>query len=383
MSRNKNFVGIGIPCLLVGGTEIQTLNLAKALVEQDFHVKLICYFEFDPIMVAKFETLGVEVILLRWQRSIGPGQFIKALAKFIRKENFDIFHVQYVAPGALPILAARLAGTKRIIATVHQPYTVSHGRFARLILRTAAKLCNTFLSVSKSTEESWFGSHHVFSLSTDYKQVPKHCTIYNSLDTQAIDLKLNSLPVQQSDPQQISIGTVCRLNYVKGLDTLILAYDLLRSKGIEHTSLSIYGEGEDGPRLQQLVEDLGLGNRVQFYGKLAPDEVITATANFDIVVVPSRFEAFGLYAAEAMAIGKAVIGSDTYGLSEVITDQKTGLLFEVENAEELAGKLELLVLNPTLRNELGKAASQSIKDRFDFEDYKKKQGKLYGLLANS
>ncbi|MDR7130544.1 glycosyltransferase involved in cell wall biosynthesis [Algoriphagus sp. 4150] len=380
---SKKLVGIGIPCLLVGGTEIQTLNLVKALVLENYRVDLICYFEFDPVMVREFEEVGAGVTLLKWPRSLGAVQFIRDLTTIIRTLNPVIFHVQYVAPGALPIVAARFAGVKNILATVHQPKTASHGRFAGMILRSAASLCTSFLSVSKSTEQSWFGSSHVFSTEEHYKKVPAHCTIYNSLDTRAIDLQVSQLsPVKPTD-EIIRIGTVCRLNYVKGVDTLIEAFHLLGQKENKRIQLLIYGEGEDEPRLKKMVSDLGLDEAVHFSGKLAPGEVLPATAKMDIVVVPSRFEAFGLYAAEAMCIGKPVVAADTFGLAEVITDQLTGLLFPVENAAKLAEKLERLIQDAPLRDRLGLAARESIKSRFDFSDYKKKVGKLYGLLSDS
>ncbi|WP_192349197.1 glycosyltransferase [Algoriphagus sp. Y33] len=380
---SKKVVGIGIPCLLVGGTEIQTLSLVKALVFETYLVDVICYFEFDPVMVKQFEETGARVTLLQWSRSMGAVQFIRCLVNVISTLNPIIFHVQYMAPGALPIVAARLAGVKKVIATVHQPKTASHGRFSGFILRSASKLCTSFLSVSKSTEESWFGSSHEFSLEKNYQKVFRHCTIYNSLDTAAIDLEVSQLSSMQSTDEVIRIGTVCRLNYVKGVDTLIEAFYILWKKDSEGIQLLIYGEGDDELRLKKMVADLGIGRAVLFYGKLAPSEVLPATAQMNIVVVPSRFEAFGLYAAEAMCIGKPVVASDTFGLAEVITDQETGLLFPVENTTELAEKLRSLIKDPSLRARLGQAARKSIKVRFDYTDYKKKVAKLYDLLCNS
>ena len=78
-------------------------------------------------MVEEFQTTGADVILLDMNRNSGSWAVIKRLRKEIRQINPDVVHVQYMAPGALPIIAARLAGVKRVFATVHQPYTNSHG----------------------------------------------------------------------------------------------------------------------------------------------------------------------------------------------------------------------------------------------------------------
>ncbi|WP_339868315.1 glycosyltransferase family 4 protein [uncultured Algoriphagus sp.] len=382
MSNKAVNVGVGIPCLLVGGTEIQTLNLVRSLILDDYHVNVICYFEYDPLMVIQFENLGATVTLLKWDRAIGTFSFIRSLAAKLREYNFDLFHVQYVAPGALPIVSARLAKIKKVLATVHQPKTASHGRFSGLILNVASFACTTFLSVSLSTEKSWFGDSHLFSLKKSYTEAPKHCTIYNSLDTEQIDFQLSQLQVA-SPSKKIRIGTVCRLNYVKGVDVLIHAFSLLRKESSEAMELLIYGEGEDENRLRNLVQELALTEDVQFLGKLPPLEVVTITSNLDIVVVPSRFEAFGLYAAEAMYVGKPVIASDSFGLAEVITHGETGLLFPVGNAQLLMENMLLLVQDSDLRMKLARAAKESIKSRFDFEDYHKSIGKLYSLMSNS
>lgn len=53
-----------IPCLLTGGTEIQTLNLVQALVGGRHEVTTVCYFEFSPEMVQRYEQAGSKVKLL-------------------------------------------------------------------------------------------------------------------------------------------------------------------------------------------------------------------------------------------------------------------------------------------------------------------------------
>ncbi|UZD23047.1 glycosyltransferase family 4 protein [Algoriphagus halophytocola] len=380
MSSKVKIVGIGIPCLLVGGTEIQTLNLVKALVLEEYQVTVICYFEHDAYIVDEFRKIGAKIVLLEWDRAIGAISFIHKLASELKKFSFDIFHVQYVAPGALPIVAAKFAGVGKILATVHQPKTESHGKFAGLILKTASVVCDVFLSVSKSTEKSWFGSSHVFNNNIAYKKLPKHCTIYNTLDTKYIDSRLKDLSTLYGDEKSYRIGTVCRLDYVKGVDILINAFSIVKKDEKSSLKLLIYGEGRDEGRLRKLVTSLGLDESVVFCGKLLPADVISETAHLDIVVVPSRFEAFGLYAAEAMYMKKPVIASDAFGLAEVITHGKTGLLFPIGDTATLADQIKLLLCNPRLRVSLAEEGRNSIKSRFDFEHYQNSIAGLYRLM---
>ena len=118
---------IAIPCLLLGGTEYQTLTLVKALKQSGYDVTVLCYFEHDPRMITYMRNEKVEVILMSPQgtRPNGILATIKALFRGIRKAlkscSPDVVHAQYLAPGALPILIFKLLGIKKIITTAHVP----------------------------------------------------------------------------------------------------------------------------------------------------------------------------------------------------------------------------------------------------------------------
>lgn len=89
------------------------------------------------------------------------------------------------------------------------------------------------------------------------------------------------------------------------------------------------------PRCRQLVQELGLSQRVHFLGYRADAAACLDAA--DVVVLPSLWESFGLSALEAMARGVPVLASNVEGLSQVVGHPD--LLFETDNADELAKKL--------------------------------------------
>ena len=101
----------------------------------------------------------------------------------------------------------------------------------------------------------------------------------------------------------------------------------------------------------------------------------------DVVVVPSRFEGFGLTAAEAMACGKPVVASDVGGLPEVLgTEGSAGILFPAGDAERLAELLLGLAESPARRLELGKCARLRVEERFSFTQYQRRTQSLYSEL---
>lgn len=419
-------VMIAIPCLLHGGTEIQSLNLVRVLAEAGHAVVILCYFEHDQEMVNEFFKTGCKVELMKLQRGIRPWKLVVLLYKKYKEFNPDVVHVQYMAPGALPILAARLAGVKKILATVHQPYTASHGMFAKLMLWFSANLCTRFITVSQNAEISWFGNGQLFNENKSLKTQPRHFTIYNAVDVECIQDIQRRTDLQKEKHKsgipsgQFVIGAVSRLRHEKGIDTLISAFAQVLKK-IPNVHLLIVGTGPDETKLKELVvtgyglrvsergtmdeEQLnrlrvtgyGLGvlgsefrvsssgaehgTHITFFGEADWKTAMQQMALMDVIVVPSRFEGFGLTAAEAMAMGKAVAATEVFGLSEVVTDEETGLLFPLEEIEALADCLSRLISDPVLRSTLGANGKLKAENLFDISVFSGKTTRLYEMLS--
>jgi glycosyltransferase involved in cell wall biosynthesis len=361
---------------------MQTLALVSVLKSLDFAIDLICYFEYEAAVVEEFQKKGARVTLLKMKRSSNSLAFIKRLRQIILMSNPDFVHVQYMAPGALPIIAARLAGVKKVFATVHQPYTTCHGRFARLILRSASLLTTRFIAVSQNAEKSWFKTSNLFDDDKPLKVQSKHFTIYNSVDTQRIQKIVNStisadLRKELNITQDILlVGTVSRLRHEKGIDLLIESFSLIIKEGFK-AQLLIVGSGQDEAMLRDLALKFGISNDVTFTGAAYWAKAMKYISIMDIVVVPSLFEGFGLTAAEAMAAGKPVVASDTSGLKEVVVDNETGILFPVNDPQALKTSLEKLIRDPGLRERMGNRGRKRAIANFGLEFYKKKINTLY------
>jgi glycosyltransferase involved in cell wall biosynthesis len=325
-------VTIGIPCLLPGGTEFQTLQLVRVLRAAGHEVSVCCYFEHDPAMVAAFER----VELLGLERSISPVRLVGVLRRALAKS--DVIHVQYMAPGFLAVLAAKLSGARRVFATVHQPAT-PYGRKARLLLRLAARMCDRFICVSEAVAKSWGVAAVV---------------IHNAVDIARIDAIA---------PEQVAaIGAVARLRHEKGIDVLLDAMPGER--------LLIVGDGPD----RAVLEKRG-GANVVWAGQQPWERAMALMKGMEIVVAPSRFEGFGLTAAEAMAAGKAVVASDVDGLREVVGD--AGVLVPAGDAAALAAAVKRLLANPAERNAFGGKARERAERLFAPELFRRKILELY------
>ncbi len=164
---------------------------------------------------------------------------------------------------------------------------------------------------------------------------------------------------------------VGRLERRKGIDVLLsaIATLLARHDGIH---CDIVGDDKviwDRDRtFREVFADWpiarGCEERVHFHGKVPPQDLCGFLARADIVVVPSRFESFGLTVIEGFAFGKAVVAARAGGMAEIVDDGNTGLLTEPGDIEALAETLDRLIADRELRARLGCAARSEYERRF-------------------
>jgi D-inositol-3-phosphate glycosyltransferase len=115
-------------------------------------------------------------------------------------------------------------------------------------------------------------------------------------------------------------------------------------------------EQREFERLEQLRDELGIGELVTFLGAKSQDTLVYYYSAAEMVVMPSHYESFGMVALEAMACGTPVIGSDVGGLSFSIEDGFNGYLVPGQEPDALADKIALLLRHSGLRDHLGEQA---------------------------
>ena len=372
MTETNDKVVIAIPVLLTGGTEMQTLNLVRVLNGAGYGVVVLCYYEYESVMVDYMDKAGAEVILLKLRREDGLLSLLKKLIVGFKTLSPDIVHVQYVAPGLVPIIAAKMANIKTVFATVHQPGR-PYGRKAKQLLRFGARLCTSFFFVSKAAEESWFGSSALFDPKLKENRKRKHYTIYNAVDTISIEKAVahvdrrafrESLELDEH-PIIIIVG---RLRGEKGHSILLDAMAAVATK-VPDVRLIVIGDGPDRESLKFKTEALGIATNIVWMGQKSLDEVFKLLAISDIAVVPSIFEGFGLTAAEAMAAALPVVGSDVDGLREVIEHGETGIMVPPGDSTALAKALTDLLKHPDRAKEMGAKGRERVRKFFSMERF--------------
>jgi L-malate glycosyltransferase len=371
LSDAQKKVVIAIPVLLTGGTEIQTLNLIKVLSGAGYKVVVVCFYEYEKKMIANMEKAEAEVVLLNFQRKDGLLFLLRKLRVYFKKLSPDIIHVQYMAPGLVPIIAARLAGIKKVFATVHQPGR-THGWKARMMLRLGARLCSLFFCVSLSAEESWFGDSSLFDPGL-FRKGRNHFTISNGVDTERIVREAGSeivflLRASFGLEGKKVVGYVGRLRREKGPHILIAAFAYVVQE-IPDAVLLVVGDGPDRGSLEKQAQELGVMSHIFWLGLKSQQEVFQLYGIMDVVAIPSIFEGFGLVAAEAMAAGLPVVGTAVDGLAEIIIDHETGRLVPSQDTSAMAAALIELLAAPQAAFMMGRTGGQRVRQHFSLQKF--------------
>lgn len=156
-----------------------------------------------------------------------------------------------------------------------------------------------------------------------------------------------------------------RVDPIKGIDTLLCTAAALNGAGTDATFLFVGGDLDPdgnpiGP-LKDVADEtarIGLSSRFRFVGSQPQERLPLFYGAADAVIVPSRYESFGLVAVEAMACGRPVVASRAGGLTFTVEDGTNGYLAPVGDYGLFADHLSRILDNPELRDRLGANAHE-------------------------
>jgi glycosyltransferase involved in cell wall biosynthesis len=164
-----------------------------------------------------------------------------------------------------------------------------------------------------------------------------------------------------------------RLVYLKGLHNLIEALSFLRSR--DKWECWILGEGELETTLKESCRNLGVEKNVLFWGNTSKVKEILYQS--DMLVLPSLQENQPFAVIEAQLLGVPTIVSNAGGLPEMVENNKNGFIIEKGNSRQLSEKIEYLLNNPSIRDQMSKYASQKGKEMWDVNILGRKMVQLY------
>lgn len=183
-------------------------------------------------------------------------------------------------------------------------------------------------------------------------------------------------PLPFDPPLVLGIG---RFHKQKGFEYALDAFARVLTR-VPQARLMLAGDGHDRAALQARAAQLGIHAQTDFPGWVVPKQVPALLNRATMLLVPSRWEPFGLVALEASYMARPVIGSRVDGLPEIVRDGETGLLVEPGNVPALAEALESLLTNPARAAALGTAARAYVTREFQWDDFVSQYVRLYEQL---
>ncbi|MDP4238380.1 MAG: glycosyltransferase family 4 protein [Bacteroidota bacterium] len=177
--------------------------------------------------------------------------------------------------------------------------------------------------------------------------------------------------IKPEDPVQILF--LSNLILSKGIVVLLDACSLLKEKKIDFKCHLIGGEDElNAFQLNDYVKQKGLEEHVDYLGMKYGREKRAAFARADIFAFPTCNDCFPLVLLEAMCDGLPVVSTFEGGIPDIVEEGITGFLVPQRNAKALAEKLEVLIKNPELRQQMGKAGRLKYKKEFTLEIFEQR-----------
>jgi glycosyltransferase involved in cell wall biosynthesis len=358
--------------LNIGGITTYVLTLASGLKKRGHKVYIA---SSGGELLSEFITTGVSFIPIpiRTKQEISP-KILLSLIKiypFMKKTDIDLIHSNSRTTQVLASILHRISGVPHV--------STCHGFFkSRISRRLFPCWGQRTIAISEAVKQH---------LIKDFKVDENNITVIHS------GIDLDRFRVQRFDSAQCPsakcpepvegttedrerkkkdlglhdgpvVGIVARLSEEKGHECLIRAMKEVVSI-VASAQLLIVGEGRMRQRLESLVNNLELGEKVLFFPSDPRTQDILPV--LDIFVLPSTKEGLGLSLMEAQGCGKAVIATNVGGISSLIKDGFNGILVEPDDPAALSKAILELLKDRDKREYLGSNARKFITDNFSSE----------------
>lgn len=295
------------------------------------------------------------------------------LIKIIKTKRIDIVHTHLVHGGILGKLAAKLAGVKHIVITRHYGYERKENTFLYRLEERLTGSASVVIAISKAVRQHLIERNVV--------PTEKIIVIYNAIDLEMFNPD-GVTQTFQKDSSNLIIGSIGRLHPQKGFTVLLESFQLV-SEQLPNVTLEIVGNGVLREDLQNQAKRLNIADKVRFMGRISHQEIVQKLGQWDLFVISSLWEGFGIAIIEAMAMEKAVVATNVEGIVEIVDDGITGYLVPPKSPTALAQRIIELLSNETKRIEMGKTARGRVLKHFSIEQYVEKTKNVYDSLLMS
>ena len=362
-----------------GGIERSVTRVIKGLNREKFEVIVICLDRSGP--AANWLADDIPVFEIK-KRSGNDFLAIKRLANLLRHEEIDIVQSHNWGTLIETAVARKIAGVGHHIHAERGTVlgqVVAHGwkhrvRSAamKVALKTVDRVMSNSYAVAQRVESRCGYAAERITV------IPNGVEGFPDCDQQLAKSEIRNQLRIKADA--VMVGSVGRLEHVKGYDILIDAFGQIPD---ENAHLILIGDGSEKESLENLVRHQSIENRIHFVGH--QNDVSNWLAALDIYVNSSRSEGMSQSIVEAMSVGLPIVATDVGDATQMIHREnlRCGEICVPENAESLTGAMTVLLSDTDLRRRLGNNALSCHRKHYSESKFIKSMEKLYKVVVDS
>lgn len=361
-----------------GGVDRYIKMLMKYSDSNKFENILICSYDYEEI---NYKGLVADFMQIDMHREISAVDDIKAIRtvrKLIKKYNPDIVYAHSSKAGAV----ARIADIGLKNSCVYNPHgwafnmrsSKKKQKLYTVIEKLAAPFCDKIVCISEAEKQS--------ALNKKICKENKLQVIFNGVDIEQYENKKGA-PLSRTDldiPEDaFVVGMVGRISPQKAPDVFIQAAKLIKQQ-ISNAYFIIVGNGEQEDEVLNYAKENGFDDSLLITGWV--DNPMSYIKLFDVSMLLSRWEGFGLVLAEYMLARKPIVATRVDAIPNIITDHVNGLLFNVDDPQEACKAVIELYNNKNLRGQLIENGCKDVYSRFDARRVAEEHGEMFEKLVN-
>lgn len=343
----------------VAGAERHLLTLIPGLRARGVDARLLALVEPEnPVEALRIEA---EKAGIPFDRMVIHGNadlsLIGKLRAYFKQTPPEIVHTHLLHADLYGIPAARLAGVPRVITSRHNDDDFRRKTQWRMIHRAQWRMLDAGIGISDAITR--------FCVEVEGAPPDKMTTIRYGINAAPLDVaqKAADRAAVRAElgfsADMPIIGMVGRLIPQKGF-----AYGIEAFAALNHPDarLVIAGEGSLRGELEGRAAALHVSDRVVFLGWRT--DIDRLNRAFDVFLMPSLWEGFGLVLLETMACAVPVIASRVSAIPEIVVDGETGLLAPPRDSAALTAALDRMLRDSAVRTAMGAAGAARVRDHF-------------------
>ena len=294
------------------------------------------------------------------------GQEIYKFAQELARENdYNLTHSFYSIPcGTTSMLLKKNLKIPYVVSLRSSDSQFLEKSVDKSIAEVLKSICNDAYLITAS-------NHELQKMFFENGFQKKVSLIYDGIN-------IENFPAIQSnrDTEHFSVLCVADVIPEKGIRFLIQAFEILAGR-YKNIRLFIVGDGNERSSLENLVQALGIEDKVVFTGAISDEKKFEYYQRANLFVLPALDEKIDNSIFEAMACSLPMVVSDTMASREILEERVNCLMAKMRDVNDLFEKMEAFLLDNNLETKMGKKNKETIDERFSWDTVAKKYYEIY------